>query len=330
MVKARSNERIAARPLRLDCLPVARGRTVRSLVLLCAMGSLLACGDGVRTHPETQPETQTPETDAGALESIEVALSGSGSGELRWNDTVLCTSQHTPCEGEVPAHEPLRLIARPDTGSRFAGWVRGCEQAEGPSCMLTAAGPIELEARFELLAQLDLVLDGPGRITQGGNVACSSDEGHCTRYFSEGSDVTLVAAPLGNAVFAGWSGDCQGDAESCALHLSGTRTVHARFTPFYTLSVELLHDPACQPVESGWVSGMPGNLNCAMENSVVTEASTCAATLKEDSAVALELHLQRLTVFRGWSGGCSGSGTHCNLQLQGDTKVVATLCGIQP
>lgn len=49
--------------------------------------------------------------------------------------------------------------------------------------------------------------------------------------YTEGASVTLLATPSSASNFLGWSGDCTGVANPCAVIMSDNRTVTATFSP---------------------------------------------------------------------------------------------------
>lgn len=60
-----------------------------------------------------------------------------------------------------------------------------------------------------------------------GGIAC--DSGNCTANFATGTNVSLLATPDGNSIFAGWSGACSGSG-SCSVTTSTDRSVTATFS----------------------------------------------------------------------------------------------------
>ena len=66
---------------------------------------------------------------------------------------------------------------------------------------------------------------GVGDIT-GPGISCPGD---CTESYAQGTPVALTASAATGSVFAGWSGDCTGQAGTCNLTMDVGRTVSANF-----------------------------------------------------------------------------------------------------
>lgn len=131
----------------------------------------------------------------------------------------------------------------------------------------------------------------------------------CSRSFGEGSTVTLAAVPAAGSVFSGWSGDCSGTG-SCTLNMSQARSVTATFTllPHETLSVTKAGSG------SGTVSSSPAGISCG---------SACSQAFTFGTSVTLAATPAAGSVFSGWSGACSGTGS-CTVGMTQAQAVTAT------
>jgi uncharacterized repeat protein (TIGR02543 family) len=118
--------------------------------------------------------------------------------------------------------------------------------------------------------------------------------------------VSLTAAPASDSVFTGWSGDCGGTG-TCETTMSTNRNVTANFTlKQYQLSV------AKAGSGSGTVSG--NGIDCGV---------ICNVILDSGAAVSLTATPASGSVFTGWTGDCTGTGT-CNTTMGVDRSVTAT------
>jgi hypothetical protein len=131
---------------------------------------------------------------------------------------------------------------------------------------------------------------------------------YCDAAFDAGVVVTLTAVPDAGSSLAGWSGDCSGTS-TCQLTVSRARSVTATFTPgAYTLAVTR------QGTGTGLVSASLAGLSCG---------AACEASFAAGSAVTLTASPDPGSVFAGWSGDCSGSGS-CQLTMGAARSASAT------
>jgi PKD repeat protein len=136
--------------------------------------------------------------------------------------------------------------------------------------------------------------------------ACDSG---CLGSFDAGTVVTLTATPGPGSVFAGWSGDCSGTG-SCQLTMDGARSVTATFVPgSFAMTVSK------QGTGSGQVSSSPVGIGCG---------SGCQAGFDAGTVVSLSATPDAGSVFAGWSGDCSGTGS-CQVTMSQARSVTATL-----
>ncbi len=182
--------------------------------------------------------------DAGSFEAeavtpvfhdLEVFLAGAGLGSVLSGDGLIdCPGD---CVESYLEGSAVELTATAEPGAQFAGWSGDC--AGTSTCQLSLDQARSVTATFDLdptwTLQVSLSGDGAGAVTSGdGLIDCPSD---CDETYSDGTVVTLTAAPLLGSLFAGWSGDCSGAAPTCMLTLSTNRAAGATF-----LLVELFAD----------------------------------------------------------------------------------------
>jgi hypothetical protein len=154
-----------------------------------------------------------------------------------------------------------------------------------------------------------------GTVGSGGVLSCSTGS-FCSSSQADGAAVTLhAAAQDANSKFAGWgAGVCQGTpiGQDCSFTISGTDDVNASFIPTPHLTVNLVNTTSG---DGNTVTGT-GGINCP---------GTCMAP--EDPAVPVTLTATAgpSSVFEGWSGCGSTSGTTCTIQsMEDDATVTAT------
>src|SRR5216117_3643829 len=149
---------------------------------------------------------------------------------------------------------------------------------------------------------------GTGTVTSSpAGINCGAT---CSASFTNGTAVTLTAAPAAGSIFSGWSGvGCSGTG-SCVVTVSAATTVTATFSlPSFALTVSKAG------TGSGTVTSSPAGITCG---------ATCAASFTSGTAVALTAAPAAGSTFGGWSGGgCSGTGS-CVVTVSAATTVTAT------
>jgi hypothetical protein len=200
-------------------------------------------------------------------------------------------------------------------GSVFTAWGGDCAGVDpAVACVLTMDHPHAVTATFELARNLVVTLAGAG-----GGLVTSAPAGlscppTCLTPFAQGTAVTLTATPDANSTFAGWgpttpTGLCAGTG-TCALTLSGGRTVTATFAPIlHQLSAGRAGDGA------GSVTSDVGGLDCG---------GTCAVQVQQGTAVTLTATATPGSIFTGWTGDCAGTAPTCPLTMATDRGATAT------
>ncbi len=214
------------------------------------------------------------------------------------------------CTAEFASGTLVRLVAKPSPGYRFTGWVGMCN-GDGPICTTTMNGPRKVAASFaDSRLALTVSKQGQGSVRSApAGIDCGSA---CTARFPEGTNVTLTATAANGYAFTGWSGSGCAGTGSCVVSMSATRAVTATFTASassYALSVT--------KSGAGTVTSAPSGISCG---------STCSANFAAGTNVTLTAAASVGSVFSGWSGGCSGTGT-CIVAMNAAKSVSAAFTG---
>ncbi len=168
--------------------------------------------------------------------TITVALEGGGTGGvIDSSGTISCSysSGGHYCASGIWKGFPISFYAKPDKGSRFAGWAGSCSGI-GP-CNLTTGGDIALTAFFERQTALTIKLwsDGweYGMVTSSPpGIECGSRGLFCTYTFDKGTSVTLTPHAAPGATFIGWNETwlCPGQGE-CTLVMDSDKELNLGF-----------------------------------------------------------------------------------------------------
>lgn len=132
----------------------------------------------------------------------------------------------------------------------------------------------------------------------------------CTSSFPAGQSLTLTAQPDPDSRFSGWSGACAGTGP-CTLTPSSDTTVTALFTyapTKYTLTV------TNSGTGRGVVKSAPEGIECGEK---------CTAAFALGTTVTLAATPESTSVFTGWGGACTGTGT-CVVLMTQQRSVTAT------
>lgn len=134
--------------------------------------------------------------------------------------------------------------------------------------------------------------------------------GACSQGYTGGTTVTLTATPSASSTFTGWTGGgCSGTA-TCVVIANGQVDVTATFTKDRaTLTVSKAGTGA------GVVTSLPLGIDCG---------ATCVGTFDVGTMVALDAVPSPGSTFAGWSGGCSGTATTCQVAIAAQNEVTAT------
>jgi len=153
---------------------------------------------------------------------------------------------------------------------------------------------------------------GSGEVTSSpAGISCGYS---CQASFDAGTVVTLTATRDGSSAFTGWSGDCSGTG-SCQVTMDQARAVTATFAVrTFDLNV------AKAGTGSGTVTSSPAGISCG---------DSCQASFTAGTVVTLSATPALGSVFTGWSGDCSGTGS-CQVTMDQSRSVAATFAPNTP
>jgi len=155
---------------------------------------------------------------------------------------------------------------------------------------------------------LSVTRAGTGSGTVTSSPAAINCGATCSAMLSLGTVVTLTAAPSAGSAFTGWSGACSGTG-SCVVTMDAAKSVTATFgLPQFTLTVSKVG------TGSGTVTSSPAGINCGV---------TCSAAYNSGSSVTLAAAASVGSIFAGWSGACTGTGS-CPLTMTAAQAVTAS------
>jgi len=239
---------------------------------------------------------------------LTVAKTGAGTGTV--SSAPIGVTCGADCTEAYDHGTVITLTATPTVGSTFGGWSGGGCAGTG-TCVVTLTAATTVSAAFTL-DPFSLTVTksgtGAGTITSApAGISCGAD---CTEPYTNGTSVTLTAAPAVGSTFTGWSGGgCTGTG-TCTVSITAPITVTATFTlDSHTLSV------AKAGTGSGSVASAPVGITCGAD---------CAEVVAYGTSMTLTATPAMGSTFAGWSGGgCSGTGS-CVVTVTAATTVTAT------
>ena len=134
----------------------------------------------------------------------------------------------------------------------------------------------------------------------------------CSTPYGSGTVVTLMATPAFGSVFTGWSGCDTVSGATCTVTMSAARSVTANFVvQRFTLTVSKASPLG---IGNGTVTSSPPGINCG---------PTCSATYDSGTVVTLTATPAFGSMFKGWSGCDTASGTTCTVTMSAARSVTA-------
>ncbi|MCA3562575.1 MAG: S8 family serine peptidase [Aestuariivirga sp.] len=220
------------------------------------------------------------------------------------------------CSVQVYPGTQVTLLAHPAPLSTLTGWG-------GSSCAAAGAGPCSF-AMPNGAASAQALFDGPVSVvsysragagdgsvhmaTTTGDYDCSAD---CTVKAGVDTQVTVTANPAPGWRLGGWSGSCTGSG-ACSFSAPAAGTaLTATFVPGHVLNY------VKAGTGSGTVSFTPsadGASSCS---------GNCTLGYDPGAVVTLAAKAAKGSLFRGWSGACTGRRT-CAVTMSEARAVTAT------
>jgi hypothetical protein len=241
--------------------------------------------------------------------ALTVGKAGNGTGTVTSSPPGI--SCGASCSQTWSVGTIVTLTAAPDASSNFTGWSGGGCMGTG-TCVVTLTAATNVTATFTLKTYTlttSLTGSGTGTVTSmPAGITCGAD---CSEPYNHGQMVTLSASPDVSSNFTGWSGGgCMGTG-TCVVTLTAATNVTATFTlKTFTLTVTK-SGSGTGTVTAG---GTPPPINCG---------STCSAVFNYGTVVSLSASPTAPSVFNGWSGSCTGTGS-CQVTMTTNRTVTAS------
>jgi hypothetical protein len=247
--------------------------------------------------------------------TLTVAFSGNGGGVVTGTGGIDCGTAgsfpHDVCSVSFLGERGLILIPTANRGSTFTSW-QGCDSiSNGYICEVTLDQNKTVTAAFGAqyyTLSVEKSGSGSGTVT-GTGINCGLD---CSESLT--GTVTLTAAPGSNSEIWNWLGcdNITGDTWNiCTLFMDSNKTVTARFSARYTLSVQKSGDGSGTVTGTGIDCGLDCSEGFLAESNPASRTVVLTATPGSGS---------RLT---SWSGCDSINGNTCTVSVNSNKTVTA-------
>jgi len=264
-------------------------------------------------------QTATATFVASTTQSLEVAVSGSGSVV---GGGISCGPGST-CDAQEPPNASVTLTAQATDGYAFTGWSGSCTGMQ-QTCTVQMDASRSVTATFQQLVPFSLTISGAGTVS-GGGVTCGPGPQTCNGTLAPGQTVTFTATPTtGGSVF--WSGCSSTAGNICSIVVSsGAVSITATFsggTPppiaTYLLSLVVQGD--------GYVvSASNSSLHCTAAGGTGCNVNVNANTTLTLTAIPAS---GSAGDFTHWQQACSTfTTTTCTLTMTGPKTVEADFAG---
>ena len=248
--------------------------------------------------------------------TLSVVREGTGGGTVRSGDgRIVCGAT---CAADYASGSSATLTATADPGSTFEGWRGGgcagtgaCTVTLSASTTVFASFGVFRPATFTLTVTVNNAGTGSGTVTSndGGINNCGTS---CSASYDSGTPVTLTARPATGSIFTGWSGCDAVSGTTCTVTMNAARSVTASFArQRFTLTVAVNN----VGTGSGTVTSNDGGINNC--------GASCSASYDSGTPVTLTARPATGSIFTGWSGCDTVSGTTCTVTMNAARSVTA-------
>ncbi|HEX6250387.1 MAG TPA: hypothetical protein VFZ56_03025 [Gemmatimonadaceae bacterium] len=260
--------------------------------------------------------------------TVQAGVSGTASGTVTASGiscSITGSTQSGDCSESLNEGTSVTLTATPAGDNTFLGWGGACSGTSS-TCTVLMSQARTVTASFApppshvLTVQAGASGTASGSVTASG-ISCSisgaTQSGDCSESFTEGTTVTLTAAPTANNVFLGWGGACTGTSSTCMVTMSQARTVTASFAPPPT---HLLTVQAGAGTANGSVTAT--GISCSITGA--TQSGDCSESFVEGTSVTLTATPAGVNMFLGWGGSCTGASSTCTVTMSQARTVTAS------
>lgn len=219
----------------------------------------------------------------------------------------------TPASGAVAAASQTAIVLDLDSTGMSAGPAVGFLQTINSSPYGSFNIPVTMVVEPNQALNVSKTGSGSGAVVaDSGAVNCGST---CSGDYPYNAAVTLTATRDAGSTFLGWTGDCNGTAQTCTVTMNRAQNVGAAFSSTSVATKDLA--VGITGSGTGGVTSTPAGIACG------TAGSTCTAAFTNGSTVTLTAMAVAGSTFMGWTGACTGNGS-CSVTMSQSQYVSAS------
>lgn len=202
----------------------------------------------------------------------------------------------------------------------FAGAAAALQN--GPNIILAGTGSATNGSTSTLMTARLFGNSYPLTVTITGNGTVTADKGTLlyngtvgTEYYYPNEVVTLTPAPAVGNAFSAWGGACLGQGATCTVTMDAAKDVTATFSAIIPrLTVNMILNGNPPSIAGGAVNSSPGGISCT--------GGSCSENFTPfGTSVTLTATPAWHTIFNGWTGDCTGTGS-CAVTMDAAQKTV--------
>jgi len=191
------------------------------VVVIVLTSCLVGCGGS--GSQGTPPPDPTPK------QALKMTVTGSGSV----SSSPAGIDCGTTCTASFAPGTTVTLTAAPMKGYDFSDWAGACTGSK-TTCTLSITAAMSATATFVAQAPpppqsyaLSVIVTGSGSVgSTPSGINCGAT---CETSFTQGTSVTLTAAPGTGTNFSSWGGACSGSKTTCTISITAATNVTASF-----------------------------------------------------------------------------------------------------
>lgn len=278
-----------------------------------------------KANNNSQQAAAIANAETATYNTLTVAKSGSGSGVVETSKSSYnFNSDGATCYNCFKNGTIVNLVAKPDSGSSFAGWT-GCDSSTGSSCKTTMNQAKSVTVNFNTVDTAKILKVSK---TAGGAIASSDGKINCglscDASYSEKAEVTLTATPDTGYKFTGWANpkECVSYETNsagngiCSVRMSKGKTLRANFKRISASSSKSSVSSSLAPAGTfmlklnkptgGTITSNDSVINCGFGG------AACDTSYTNGTEITLTAAPSSGWMFNGWNGwkgaSCSETG----------------------
>jgi hypothetical protein len=225
----------------------------------------------------------------GEMKTLTINVTPSGGGSVTLDNETSTAGEYRFLKGSS-----VNIAPKHNTEYEFSGWGGACEGTD-PNDVCTVTMNNDKSVTVNFIKQWELTI-----AVNGGGTTSPAPKKY---FYSEGSEIDIIATPNSGYIFTHWSGACDGtDPNNCSVTMDDDKSVTAVFR-----SIDLI-----VTIDGGTNSGKVR----------IDERLVGAGSYPKEGSVTIEAVPSSGYRFDKWTGDCSGENSICYLDMNNEDKNV--------